>query len=167
MDFQTTDEYLLDLRFGSDVLGWDGGTYFTDQLRAVHFIHWHICIGWLNLYNRWSYTVLCQELSIRSRSGGWGWWIIFEPISPSQMLDFAFHHGTVLCNLASYYVFIPCPLTIIMRPAPTYTARQSAIIMRFRCDKIWNSAEGGRRTRDRAYWRGELSLHCFSQLPHL
>ena len=44
--------------------------------------------------------------------------------------------GMVLCNLASYYVFIPCPLTIIMRPTRTNTAQHSAIIMRFRCDKI-------------------------------
>ena len=117
-----------------------------------------------------------------SRIGGGGWWIIFEPISNTVVwvgilwygwvwvlycantLVWVGWVGMVLCNLASYYVFIPCPLTIIMRPTATYTARHSAIIMRFRCDKIWNSAEGGRPPRDRAYWRGELSLHC-SQLP--
>ena len=112
-----------------------------------------------------------------------GWWILFEPISNcilgygwlwywygisyfgilwySLVWEFWGMGGMVLCNLASYYVFIPRPLTIIMRPTrpPTVLSR-----VRLLCAsdaiKFETLLRGGRWTRDRAYWRaGELSLH--------
>ena len=73
------------------------------------------------------------------------------------------HHGIVgaaaVWKLASYYVFIPCPLTIIMGPlsstVPRTTVRLLCASDAIKFETVLG--EGG-RTRDRAYWRGERSF---------
>ena len=71
--------------------------------------------------------------------------------------------GMVSCNLASYYVFIPRSLTIIIRPTRTHSVAHPHAPTPL-CDyysdpiKFETVPREAGAPRDRAYWRGERSF---------